>query len=402
MTFRLYRDRIFTVVDIEKFLFQLNARPRRMAFEPDAINLITELSSTLLRSDIARTSPQILTLGYWLRKGAISPMVENYKIYNNKQIRSSRGLALHLPPQNVDTLFVYSWVLSFLSGNSNIVRLPQNLNQVTLYLIETITSLLRKDHDQFFCQYDSNSSANEIISRNCDLRIIWGGNEKVKLVNKFPVKPDGLSIGFPDRKSFCILSELSFAQKSDEEKSKLVKRFFNDVFWFDQMGCGSPRLLIWTDSKENNPTIRHDFYSRLSSMIADQNYQIDPSIALAKRTFADRKLAEKKSHGYEWLSNELAIIQAALHPEILDDTFGGGSIIETIVHDIADVALILNDSIQTITYEGISDEKKKRFLTASRNRGFYRLVTVGDALKFNAIWDGVDLVEHFTRKIWVD
>ena len=293
-------------------------------------------------------------------------------------------------------------MLSFLSGNSNIVRLPQNPNPVTRYLVETINGLLPNDHDQFFCQYDSNSATNEIISRDCDLRIIWGGNEKVNSVSRYPVKPDGLSIGFPDRKSFCILSEQSFSQKSDEEKNQFVKRFFNDVFWFDQMGCGSPRLLIWTDATEDNASIRHDFYNRLSSTIADQNYKTNPSIALSKRSYADRRLAEKKSHAYQWLSNELAIIQSDLHPEMLDDTIGGGSIIETIVHNIADVASILNDSIQTITYEGISEEQKQYFLTASHNRGFYRFVPVGDALNFNPIWDGVDLVEHFTRKIWLD
>ena len=402
MNFRIYQNGDFTPVNLDDFLKENKARARRIAFADDAIDVIAKLSSLLLRSDIARENPQITALGYWLRKGAILPLLDNYKINSLHQARSSRGFALHLPPANVDTLFVYSWVLSFLSGNANLVRLPNQPNQVTSYLVEAINSLLPRDHDQFFCQYDSNSTANEDISRHCDLRIIWGGNEKVNLVSKFPVKPDGLSIGFPDRKSFCILSEQSFGQKSDEEKDQLVKRFFNDVFWFDQMGCGSPRLLIWTDATEDHTTIRRDFYSRLSSVIAEQNYKTNPSIALSKRSYADRQLAEKKSHAYQWFSNELAIIQSKMHPDMLDDTIGGGSIIETIAGDIADVASILNDSIQTITYDGISEEDKQRFLTASHNRGFYRLVPIGDALNFNPIWDGVDLIEHFTRRIWLN
>ena len=34
-----------------------------------------------------------------------------------------RGLVFHVPPANVDTIFVYSWALSALAGNPNVVRI---------------------------------------------------------------------------------------------------------------------------------------------------------------------------------------------------------------------------------------------------------------------------------------
>ena len=38
-------------------------------------------------------------------------------------LRFPRGLVFHVPPANVDTIFVYSWALSALAGNSNVVRI---------------------------------------------------------------------------------------------------------------------------------------------------------------------------------------------------------------------------------------------------------------------------------------
>src|SRR5229473_1854189 len=37
--------------------------------------------------------------------------------------RFPRGLVFHVPPANVDTIFVYSWALSALAGNRNVVRI---------------------------------------------------------------------------------------------------------------------------------------------------------------------------------------------------------------------------------------------------------------------------------------
>ncbi|MFC6804089.1 acyl-CoA reductase [Deinococcus caeni] len=34
-----------------------------------------------------------------------------------------RGLVFHVPPANVDTIFIYSWLMSVLAGNRNVIRL---------------------------------------------------------------------------------------------------------------------------------------------------------------------------------------------------------------------------------------------------------------------------------------
>ncbi|HKJ73370.1 MAG TPA: acyl-CoA reductase, partial [Alphaproteobacteria bacterium] len=75
--------------------------------------------------------------------------------------------------------------------------------------------------------------------------MIWGGDSKVQAVSGIPIRPDGLSLGFPDRTSFAVFETAAYRDAASAERDALAQNFFNDVFWFDQMGCGSPRILFW-------------------------------------------------------------------------------------------------------------------------------------------------------------
>ena len=53
-------------------------------------------------------------------------------------------IAFHVTPANVDTLFVYSWVLSLLVGNANIVRLSSRSTPVRTRILETIATVMKE------------------------------------------------------------------------------------------------------------------------------------------------------------------------------------------------------------------------------------------------------------------
>jgi len=56
-----------------------------------------------------------------------------------------RGLVFHLPPQNVETVFLYSWALSSLCGNRNIVRVSGGQNPILLRLLDLLSRLMQED-----------------------------------------------------------------------------------------------------------------------------------------------------------------------------------------------------------------------------------------------------------------
>jgi len=268
-----------TKKQFENLLDQIsvNSEP---SFSDSRLDVISELSKRLLTSPIGRNAPQIISLGFWLRPAAIMTLLSDRQLTN--EVRVPRGIAYQIPPANVDSLFVYSWVISYLVGNANIVRLPSEINEVTSWLLTQIIECLDVQsgkEQQIFCQFDKDSNISEMISAKSDLRVIWGGDEKIKNLSVSSVKPDGLSIGFSDRKSLCVINTSLYESSTESEKEKLAESLYNDMYWFDQMGCGSPRLIIFVGSQDFDST---QFFQYLVKVIESKDYHTEPGVDIAK------------------------------------------------------------------------------------------------------------------------
>ncbi|RKJ31832.1 acyl-CoA reductase, partial [Butyricicoccus sp. 1XD8-22] len=101
-----------------------------------------------------------------------------------------RGTVFHIAPSNVDTIFAYSWMLSLLAGNRNIIRISSK--EQPNELLDTIIKEL--SHPQFenisrrtiICTYGYEEKATEILSSNCHTRVIWGGDITVQNIRRIP------------------------------------------------------------------------------------------------------------------------------------------------------------------------------------------------------------------------
>ena len=83
-------------------------------FDDATMGLCAALSGRLLR---LRDHPEAVALGFWMRPAALTGMRARFEAsIPHNQIAVPRGLAFHVTPANVDTMFVYSWVLSLLMG----------------------------------------------------------------------------------------------------------------------------------------------------------------------------------------------------------------------------------------------------------------------------------------------
>ena len=364
--------------------------------------VVKELSTTLLRSPMARIAPQLTALGYWLRPAAITRLQQQFDSNtSDNTVKVARGLALQLPPENVDTLFVYSWVLSFLVGNSNVTRLPSAPNAIALWLVEQITAILDKhgqSERQSFCYFDKNSSVSERLSRHCDLRVIWGGDAKIAAVSADLIQPDGLSIGFSDRKSICVLHSENYANLSDAEQAALAEKFYNDTFWFDQMGCGSPRLLVWVGAEKPPMDV---FFRHLDNVIDHKSYRVEPGVAIDKLVFANEMMIDQVSQSVHWHRAEFVTLESNLEAAVLDHARGGGTLFFTRTDSLADVAALARRDLQTIATFGFTQPEKLDLAVRLNGNGGYRIVPIGEALNFDSVWDGLDLMQQFSRQITV-
>lgn len=362
--------------------------------------MLSDISRTILKDPVSRRVPQYVALAFWLRSASLSRLKDEFVAHSKSGAqRVARGVALHLPPTNVDTIFVYSWALSVMAGNANIVRLAESLSADTDWLVSTIAQIVAQHgaaDSQIFCTYPYGGEIERALSAQCDLRMIWGGDKKVAAVSATPIRPDGLSIGFPDRRSLAIISIAAYTSADDSARDALAVHFFNDLFWFDQMGCGSPRLLIWVG---DNPLDTEDFYTRLGKVVTARHFQVETGVAIGKFAYGNDLLAEGISDKLKVYSNEFSVCRVTSPKEALLRTQGGGFLGEWHVQDILEIPPIVSRVVQTITHFGFSLDEVSLLSAEIAGCGGYRLVPMGEALQFDTTWDGVDLFEHMTRNV---
>lgn len=364
------------------------------------IKVLDEISRRILRDPHLRYGPQYVALAFWLRRASMQRVAD--ALHSAKQqghITSARGVALHLPPTNVDTIFVYSWAMSLFAGNANVVRLPETLKPETRLLVRLLVATLNdmgEGHRQLFCHYPYGQPIEAALARHFDLRLIWGGDAKVNKVSTLPIRPDGISIGFPDRKSLALIAADAYCQLDDAGRDGLAERFYNDVYWFDQMGCGSPRLLVWLG--EPGP-LAEDFYRRTAHLARSKSYQVEVGTAIGKLALAHDLLAEAVTDRHRTFGNVLHVSRTSDPVEALHRPHGGGFICDWVAASIEDLAPLANRSLQTVTHFGIDAVACEALGQILRGRGGYRIVPMGQALQFEPVWDGVDLMRHMTRII---
>src|SRR5258708_35311651 len=94
-------------------------------FSDEILSFCASLSQAIFRDKEASRHPALVALAFWMRRAELIRLREEFeKIERPDTIALPRGLVLHFPPSNVDTIFVDSWLLAALAGNRNLIRIP--------------------------------------------------------------------------------------------------------------------------------------------------------------------------------------------------------------------------------------------------------------------------------------
>lgn len=376
-------------------------------FSQVVLDFLHDLSKEILQNKRLREFPELIALGFWLRKGSIVKIQEDFLKYSAHKVIKPRGVALHFAPANVDTIFVYSWVLSLLAGNSNIIRISQKENEALLKLVDIIRNCLQdKKYEQiserlFVCSYEHNEKVTEFLSLHCHTRVIWGGDETVKTIRKIPLAPLANELVFADRFSLVALSSEAVLNAATEEFSRLLHNFYNDAFTFDQMACSSPRLVVWIGEDEVVMKAKEKFWQALEQLVKEKNYEVAPAMNMNRLTtafyYAAHNYSLPQSSVLQTEIKRIAIME--LSDEIRSMHCGAGLFLEYEAESLDQVASLLADKDQTLTYYGFSKDELIQFVSNIQNRAIDRIVPIGEALNFSKVWDGVDLLVSFTREI---
>jgi Acyl-CoA reductase (LuxC) len=343
-----------------------------------------------------------------MRKAELIRLREEYRqLENAKSLLVPRGLVFHISPSNVDTIFVYSWLLSILCGNRNIVRLSQKRSPQTDAIVEIFNRTLENApevlrHNTLMLTYPHDDKTTASLSSICDVRVIWGGNNTVNTVRKAPLPPHATELTFPDRFSLSAIKSVAYQSLSDAERDTLADQFFNDAYWFDQMGCSSPRLLIWVGPSSDNSASMKDFYTRLEQVLVRRDYNTEVGTAIKKMLFAYQNAIDHLVKPFSRISNELNILPLQRLVDVRGEFCGAGFFFQFETENLLDIVPFLERRDQTLSNFGFVQEELTAFVRLANGRGIDRIVPFGQALTFNRYWDGFDLMQSLTRRVYLE
>ena len=376
----------------DQALYMLQETKVLPKFDDEVLAFANHLSKLWLRM---RSQPEIVALGYWLRKANIKQMQEQFETENTSSITVARGTIFHIAPSNVDTIFVYSWLLSLFAGNRNIIRLSGKSQDNVL--LKTIIEALHSGEfnsiakQTILCTYDHDEGATEKISEICQTRVIWGGDATIKAIRQVPLAPLANELAFPDRFSVALLNSEAL-----DDLETIVKNFYNDAFWFDQMACSSPRLIFWLG---NNTSAIEQFWRSLDQHIKREQYEFQSALQVTKLSTAMLYATDEATDRVSTSPAFTRIQITEVDIEQREQHCGAGLFLESRVQTMEEVAGRFADKDQTLSYYGVSKEELITLVKAISNRAIDRIVPLGQALDFSSVWDGQQFLTSFTRKV---
>lgn len=374
--------------------------PSRKPFNEDIIEFLNALSKALMRMPEAKVYPDIMTLGFWLRKSSVLALKERF-VKETGDIQIGIGTAFHIAPSNVPVNYAYSLAAGLLTGNANVVRVPsKDFPQITV-INKAIKDTLEKYESirPYIClvRYGRFQKVNDLLSFLADIRIIWGGDHTIEELRKSPLKPRAGEITFADRYSLAVID--SDAYLAMEGKERIAEGFYNDTFLTDQNACTSPRIVVWMG--KNKEQAKQLFWKEEHELVKEK-YILQPVMGINKLTSS--YLAAVVLEGVHIEKSEdnyiVRVKVDRLDSHLMDMRDNSGYFFEYDCDDIMELRdLCDNTHCQTIGVCGSPDIIKP--LLISGIKGVDRVVPIGKTMDFDLVWDGYNLVERMTRTISV-
>lgn len=360
-----------------------------LPFDAIQLNFCEALSRRLFLEADNKLHPELIALAFWLRKSQVEKLQRRFQSLAQKgELSVPRGFAFHIPPANVETLFVYSWILSLLVGNENAIRLPSKQSDATQLLFSILQDLLKLEAfsqiaaTTTWLSYGHEEEVTARFSEKADLRLIWGGDSTISTIRAIPLKVTGKDLVFADRYAFA-----AFKQEPDPEL------FFRDLFWYDQNTCASPRTLFWVGMPSNR-----NFFHKLALVAEKRGYQIPLSQRLHKLTEVYRAALElpvRKVLDF----GPLTVVDLERFDPACRAFGGNGLLFQVEVESLDQIEEMVEKKDQTLVHAGFSEAELKKFVQNLNGKGLDRLVPVGSALQFHEVWDGYDLLAELTKRV---
>src|SRR6266849_1351528 len=209
-------------------------------FTPEILEFCANFSRGLFRDAEAKRFPELQALAFWMRKSELERLRQEFdRLKTSRTLPVPRGLVFHVPPANVDTIFMYSWLVSIMAGNRNILRISPRAAVQTTIICRVLNECLEgadaaMRDNTVMIRYGHEPEITAAISAVADVRVIWGGDASVNTIRSVRIPPHCKELAFPDRYSLSVMRTSKYLGLEESARRDVAAQFYNDTYWFDQ------------------------------------------------------------------------------------------------------------------------------------------------------------------------
>lgn len=368
-----------------------------VAFAEQDMDYCQALSRALLTHKQIKEFPDLVALGYWLRRSNLTRVLEPYRQGNI--IHRPLGTVYHSTPSNVDSLFVYSSILSLLCGNVNSIRLSSRRGGSSELLVQTIASLAEKYPSQnarmqlFRCEYDEPELAQLVC--NVDARVLWGSDTSIVNQRKTLLAPHARELSFGHKFSLCALDAKAIIAAPNQKLTKLIADFIKDNYTFSQQACSSAKAIVWCGVEAEVKLAQDIFWAELDLQTFDKQLLSSSELYSAQAMSQQLILLDEAVDSFCMQVKACRLGVTQLTSNQVKHHTGNGVFLEIMLSELKELTPILTSEHQTMSYWGFDKTDFK--IWASQQLYLDRIVPVGESLQFDLIWDGLNLIHGFSR-----
>lgn len=373
-------------------------------FDDRVCLFLDDLSRNLRKDEEAKQYPDVQTFAFWCRKANILKIKQDFES-NSNHMRIGKGMIFHIAPSNVPVNAGFTYVFGLLAGNTNVVRISQKKHPQVLCLCRVLNQMFEDaQYKQIldmtsFISYERDQLITDTYSKECAMRIIWGGDHTIEEIRKSPLSPRSTEITFADRYSFGVMDGSVLDQYDERKMNQLAESFYNDTYLMDQNACSTPHIIFWINATDVS---KSRFWNAVHQVA--QKYDLAGQKASDKYTkLCEMAASHKEIQSIDRFDNSLYVIDLdrSQMKKGSAGLFRGlyGMFFQTDIDSFDQIFELLDERAQTCAVCGLSEEDVRKKICEIQCLGVDRVVLFGKTLDIGLTWDGYELIRSLSRCI---
>ena len=382
------------VLGNSKILVDIKAQKPMTIFADETLAFLDAVSKLIRKQKEIYVYSDLAAFAFWCRK---SHMQQEGAAYN---ARVGNGVAFHVVPSNIPLMFMYSLTAALLAGDCVVMRLPAKSSPQEEIIIRCMQEVMEQmpfwKNRIVLVRYGHEKAITDVLSQMCDARVIWGGDASVARIQKSLLREGVTDVAFVDRKSAAVLDAKAVLEC--ENIQGLAHDFYNDTYLNDQNACSSPSVVCWVGDDGKVTEAKCRFWDAIDMLVCER-YELPANSAVKKWEKALKTAAQKKDIHIVRHDNRVIRIETPdLWMNWWEDTMHCGYFIEYSGVDVNALKPLFVPKCQTVTCFGVELQVVRDYKSQNGLTGVDRVVTVGHALDFELVWDGIDLIRSMSEK----